>query len=139
MYLAKFNDQFCAVADIQKTEFAEKFPLLDRGEVHARWKKGSWQITRIGDIWKRTGKIFSVHYDGADAYPSFQFDVDGTPLPLMEEVLKALPPEMTQWQRAFWMTSPVPELDGGLPIHCIRSGDRRVIEVAAKAGTGFLN
>ncbi|MDX1742582.1 MAG: hypothetical protein R3186_03160 [Ruegeria sp.] len=139
MYLAKFDEQFCAVTDIRQTEFAQKFPLLDRGAVHARWKKGSWQITRIGDIWKRTGKIFSVPYDGTDAYPSFQFNEDGTPLPLMEEVLKALPVEMTQWQRAFWMTSPAPELDGRLPVQCIRSGDRRVIEVAGRAGTSLLN
>lgn len=139
MYLARFDEQNCAINDIRKDKFAREFPLLDNGAVHAQWKKGSWQITRIGDIWKRTGKIFSVPHEGTDAFPSFQFAEDGTPLPLMEKVLKALPAEMTPWQRAFWMASPKKELGGGSPADCIQSGDDRVVDVAGKARSNFLN
>ncbi|KIC46415.1 hypothetical protein RA28_01020 [Ruegeria sp. ANG-S4] len=139
MYLAKFEKQFCAVNDILKDEFAQKFPLLDTSAVHAQWKKGSWQITRIGDIWKRTGKIFSVPYEGAEAYPSFQFDQDGTPFPLMEDVLFALPKDMTPWQRALWMTSPNAGLGGENPASCIQAGDDRVVEVASHVRANRLN
>ncbi|WP_170464449.1 hypothetical protein [Ruegeria arenilitoris] len=139
MYVTKFEKQFCAVKDIRKDEFARKFPLLDDRSVHAQWKKGSWQITRIGEIWKRTGKVFSVPYEGIDAYPSFQFAEDGTPLPLMETVLKALPADMTPWQLAYWMTSPKAELGGDTPAKSIQTGDNRVVDAAGKLGVDLLN
>ncbi|WP_058274758.1 hypothetical protein [Ruegeria atlantica] len=139
MYVAKFEEQICAVNNIRIDTFAREFPLLDSRSVHARWRKGSWQITRIGEIWKRTGKVFSVPYEGIDAYPSFQFAEDGTPLPLMETVLNALPSDMTPWQRAFWMTSPKAELGGSNPANSIQTGDSRVVGVASKFGIDFLN
>ncbi|WP_109311226.1 hypothetical protein [Ruegeria sp. AU67] len=139
MYFTKFEEPFCAVYDIRKDEFARKYPLLDNRSVYAQWKKGSWQITRIGEIWKRTGKVFSVPYEGIDAYPSFQFAEDGTPLPLMQTVLKALPADMTPWQRAFWMTSAKAELEGGNPANSIQTDDNRVVDVASKFGEDFLN
>ncbi|WP_170337369.1 hypothetical protein [Ruegeria arenilitoris] len=139
MYFSKFEEQFCAVNDTRKDEFAQNFPLLDNKSVHARWKKGSWQITRIGEIWRRSGKVFSVPYEGIDAYPSFQFAEDGTPLPLMETVLKALPADMSPWQRAFWMISPKAELGGENPASSIQTGDNRVVDVASKFGGDFLN
>ena len=139
MYLASFEKPFCSVNDIRKDKFAREYPLLDNGAVHAQWKKGSWQITRIGDIWKRTGKVFSIPHEGYELYPAFQFAEDGTPFPLMAEVLKALPADMTPWQRALWMTSPSADLDGGNPADGIQSGDDRVIDVASKARTKVLN
>ncbi|WP_171126140.1 MULTISPECIES: hypothetical protein [unclassified Ruegeria] len=133
MYPSHIGAHCSATTDLQRNEFAQKYPLLDDASVHAQWKNGSWQITRIGDIWKRTGKIMSVPHDGTDAFPSFQFAEDGTPLPLMEKVLKALPCEMTPWQRAYWMTSPRKELGGQFPAQCIRAGDERVVDAAGRA------
>lgn len=137
MYLSKIDERNDAISEDRKIEFARKYPLLDDASVHAQWNKGCWQITRIGDIWKRTGKILSVRFEGTDAYPSFQFSEDGTPLPLMEKVLKALPCEMTPWQCAFWMTSPKKELGGEHPANCIQTGDDRVIDVADRVGEIF--
>ncbi|SLN75676.1 hypothetical protein [Ruegeria meonggei] len=139
MYMSKFDDRNDVASDSRKTEFARKYPLLDDASVHAQWKNGSWQITRIGDIWSRTGKVLSVRFEGADAYPSFQFSEDGTPLPLMEKVLSALPCEMSPWQCAFWVTSPKKELDGESPVSCIQTGDARVIDLAGRAGAIFNN
>ena len=137
MYLSRIDVPVDAVDEIQKDEFARTYPLLDDVAVHAQWKNGPWHITRIGDIWKRTGKILSVPYEGAEAYPSFQFAKDGTPLPLMEKVLQALPSDMTAWQRAFWMTSAKKELGGEFPANCIRAGDDRVVDVADMAGAAL--
>lgn len=139
MYLSKVDGQFDAVNDIRKTEFAQRYPLLDDTEVHAQWKTGSWMITRIGDIWTRTGKVLSIPFEGASAYPSFQFAEDGTPLPLIEDVLKALPQDMTPWQCAFWMTSPKKELGGDCPANCIKAGDARVVEAARNTARIFMN
>lgn len=133
MYLSKVDGRSDAVRNTQKDDFARDYPLLDDGAVHAQWQGGAWHLTRIGDIWKRTGKILSLPYQGTDAYPSFQFAEDGTPLPLMEKVLQALPRGMTPWQRAFWMTSPKKELGGAAPAQCIKAGDDRVIKIAGQA------
>ena len=135
MHLAKLNKTSCVANDICKDEFAQNHTLLDDGAVHARWKNGSWQITRIGEIWKRTGKVLSVRFNGTDAYPSFQFAEDGTPLPLMEKVLKALPATMSPWQRAYWMALPNAKLEGKRPAKSIKAGDDRVVDVASQAGT----
>ncbi len=134
MYASNIGAHCSAANYIKRNEFARKYPLLDDASVHAQWKKGSWQITRIGDIWKRTGKVLSVPHEGANAFPSFQFAEDGTPLPLMEKVLKALPCEMTPWQRAFWITTPRKELGGEFPVDCIQAGDERVVDAAGRAG-----
>ncbi|MEM9127092.1 MAG: hypothetical protein AAGB28_14995 [Pseudomonadota bacterium] len=134
MYLAKVEGHYSPVNDIRVDEFARSYPLLDDCAVHARWKKGAWHMTRIGDIWKRTGKIFSVPYQGTNVYPSFQFDENGAPMPLMSKVLHALPAEMTPWQCAFWMTSPKADLDDQCPADCIQAGDDRVVELAGRAG-----
>lgn len=134
MHLARFEGQSRSIEDVLRDEFARNHPLLDDGAVHARWTKRSWQVTRIGEIWKRTGKIFAVPYDGTNAYPSFQFDRDGTPIPLMSKVLEMLPADMTPWQCAFWMTSPKADLGGDTPADCVQKDDDRVLSVAAKEG-----
>ncbi|WP_170418151.1 hypothetical protein [Ruegeria atlantica] len=139
MYLARIDTNNCAVNDLRKDEFARNYTLLDDSAVYARWKKGSWQITRIGDIWKRSGKVFSVPYEGTDSYPSFQFAEDGTPHPLMEKVLKALPDDMTPWQRALWMATPKAELAGRSPANCIQTGDDRVVDIAAQTRAHFFH
>ncbi|WP_170607531.1 hypothetical protein [Ruegeria arenilitoris] len=132
MYFSTFDGHRSSVNDIQKDEFARKFPLLEDADVYARWKASSWQITRIGDIWKRSGRIFSLNYAGSNVYPSFQFAEDGTPLPLMKKILDALPQDMTPWERAFWMASPKNELEGECPVKCVRRNDDRVIQAASK-------
>ena len=134
MYLHNFEGHCCAVNDIRMDDFAREYPLLDDVGVHAQWQKGSWQITRIADIWTRTGKVLSLPYKGANAYPSFQFAQDGTPLPLMEKVLKALPREMTPWQCAFWLTSPKLEIGGESPANRIQIGDDCIVGIASDAG-----
>ncbi len=90
-------------------------------------------MSRIGEIWKRTGKIFSVPYEGADTYPAFQFGADGTPLPMVAQVLQLLPASQSPWQHAFWMASPNSYLDGNSPADWIQAGDARVLEAANQA------
>ncbi len=137
MYLARFEADSRAVEDIRVDKYAQTHPLLSGTAVHAQWKAGSWQVTRIGDIWRRTGKIFSVSYEGAQSYPAFQFDTDGTPLPLVREVLQALPKALSPWQKAFWMTRSNDCLGGDTPADCIRAGDKRVVDAARKAGVAL--
>lgn len=116
-----------------RAEFAEEFPLLDSTAVHQRSGHTSKNVAQTAASWKRTKKIFSVPIQGREGFPAFQFDEDGKPYPLLAQVLKALPKDMTPWQIAFWLVAPKNALNGGIPIDLIRAGDERVTQAADQA------
>ena len=69
--------------------------------------------------WKREKKVFAVRAGRAQLFPCFQF-ADGYPLPVIKEVLKRLPDDMTPWQIAFWFRSGNGWLDGRPPEEALR-------------------
>ena len=82
--------------------------------------------------WKAQGRIFSVPFQRAELYPAFQF-ADGEPIAAMARVLAALPASMSNWQRAFWFTSPNGWLGGDKP--AARLADPvAVVEAATREG-----
>ena len=76
--------------------------------------------------WKRERRVFAVTDSGVQKSPCFQF-VDGHPLPVIKDVLKHLPDDMTPWQVAFWFWSGKGQLGGKSP------------EEALNDRTGLLN
>ncbi|MFN3314162.1 MAG: hypothetical protein ACK46Q_11940 [Hyphomonas sp.] len=64
--------------------------------------------------WKRESRIFAIPEGRLDLFPAFQF-ADGAPRPEIRAILKALPEDMTDWQRAFWFASVNGWLDGRSP------------------------
>lgn len=56
--------------------------------------------------WKREGRIFSIEIDDTQAYPSYQFDENFQPLPVIAEVLKAFKSESDSWKIAAWFHFP---------------------------------
>lgn len=69
--------------------------------------------------WKREQRVFAIRYDGKDLFPAFQF-ADGSPLPIIKKILKALPEDLTTWQVAFWFASGNGWLDGDAPQECLK-------------------
>ena len=80
--------------------------------------------------WKREGRLFAVRRAGVDLYPSFQF-ADGAPLPVIKDVLAALPGHMTGWQIALWFGSGNGWLDGAEPHERLSDPDA-VVDAARK-------
>ncbi|GHE02620.1 hypothetical protein U879_18710 [Defluviimonas sp. 20V17] len=117
-----------------RTRFLEDFKTLTSAEVHANVGHKGRNTAQTAATWKRAGRICSVTYGGRDLFPAFQFDSGGQPLPLLKDVLAALPGTLTSWQRAFWLVARDFHLDGKRPIDCIREGDPGVIEAARHAG-----
>ena len=72
--------------------------------------------------WKREGRVFAVRAGRAYLFPRFQF-ADGAPRPVVKEVLKRLPGDMTPWQIAFWFRSGNGWLDGKSPEETLDDGD----------------
>ena len=64
--------------------------------------------------WKRERRVFAVSDGRSLRYPLFQF-ADGSPRPVIKNVLMRLPEWMTHWQIAFWFRSGNGWLDGRSP------------------------
>ena len=78
--------------------------------------------------WKREGRVFAIQHDGKDLFPVFQF-ADGKPLPIIKEILKVLPEDMSPWQTAFWFESGNGWLGGEVPQECLKN-ESKVIDAA---------
>ena len=82
--------------------------------------------------WKREGRVFAIQDGEKDLFPAFQF-ADGEPLPIIKEILEALPEDLTPWQTAFWFQSPNGWLDGKTPQECLKN-ESEVIYAAEQLG-----
>ena len=80
--------------------------------------------------WRREKKVFAVRTGRAQLFPSFQF-ADGRPRPIIAEVLKRLPDDMTPWQIAFWFRGGNGWLDGRSPEEALDDRDG-VLEAAER-------
>ena len=72
--------------------------------------------------WRREKRVFAVRGGRAQLFPRFQF-ADGNPRPVIKEVLKRLPDDMTPWQIAFWFRSGNGWLDGKSPEEALGDED----------------
>jgi hypothetical protein len=79
--------------------------------------------------WKSQRRVFAVPYQGQDWFPAFQFDADGKPLPVIRDVLAALPASRTPWQVAFWFVSSNSWLGGPAPREML-ADEAAVLEAA---------
>ena len=72
--------------------------------------------------WRREKRVFAVRNGRAQLFPCFQF-ADGHPLPVIKQLLKRLPADMTPWQVAFWFRSGNGWLDGRSPEEALGDED----------------
>ena len=72
--------------------------------------------------WRREKRVFAVRSGRTQLFPCFQF-ADGHPLPVVKQVLKRLPADMTPWQIAFWFRSGNGWLDGRSPEEALGDED----------------
>jgi hypothetical protein len=56
--------------------------------------------------WKRHGRIFGVSLRGEEYFARYQFDAKYQPLPIIEDILKALGPVADPWKVAAWFHFP---------------------------------
>ncbi len=115
-----------------RAEFFKTVPCLTAAELSDMAGHEAKNRSVTASRWKAQGKIFSVPFQRAELYPAFQFG-DGEPLPAMARVMAALPATFSNWQRAFWFTSPNGWLGGDKP--SARLADpAAVVEAAAREG-----
>ena len=102
--------------------FMENVPCLTSALLAEQLGHGAKNRARLLAAERQNVKAFSVPWRGREEYPTFQFR-DGRPLPVIADVLAALPDGMTPWQIAFWFVSSNPWLDGKAPYTMLSDTD----------------
>ena len=113
-----------------RRDYLDDTPTLTAAQIHRLSGLASRNHSEPASRWKKEGKTFAVRLGRRDLYPAFQFE-DGKPRPVVRQVLAALPPGMTPWQKAFWFASGNGWLDGDEPQQCLED-DHRVVEAARR-------
>jgi len=80
--------------------------------------------------WSKAGRIFSVRDGTGERFPLFQLR-DGQPISEVAKVLKILRPKLSDWQIAFWFTSPNAWTgDWRVPVELLTNEPEKVLEAA---------
>jgi hypothetical protein len=108
-----------------------EFGALTAAEVAELAGSEARNTSALAGRWRREGRLLAVEHHGTTYYPAFQFDSDGKPRPVVQEVLEQLSsPDTTAWQQALWFTTANGWLDGQRPVDLL---DEHPVAVAAAA------
>jgi hypothetical protein len=105
---------------------------LTRKQVSEAAGHGSKHQRSTISRWKGNQKIFSVIHGGVEYFPAFQFQ-DGQPHETIARVLQILGSRKSEWQLAFWFTSPNGWLDGKKPANCLNEAEAVVTAAVEEA------
>lgn len=104
-----------------RIRFIERIPSFTSEQVAQLAGHQAKNKSQTASRWKGEGRIFSVPWRGNERYPAFQFR-DGRPLPIVGEIIRALPAGLSYWEIAFWFVSANPWLDGAAPMDSLEAG-----------------
>lgn len=133
---AKTNTEIESANARLRNTFLERVTTMSSREVHEAAAAKSKNRSLTANRWKKAGRIFAVEVRGEDRYPKFQFR-DGAPLPVIKDILKALPKSMSNWQIALWFFANNGWLGGKTPIDTLRN-KASVIQAAKREDEDFV-
>lgn len=76
--------------------------------------------------WRKSDAVVSVKVPG-EYFPSFQFDADGEPLPVITRLNALWPPRTSGLAKAAWLFAPNPNLRDAVPADLLASDPDRVV------------
>ena len=91
------------------------------------------QTTNSSDLlnkWKLSGKIFSIHHNGADYYPTYALVPESSPLGIIASIISVFSGHKDNWGIAFWFMSANGYLGGATPKSIITTEPDRVLAAA---------
>jgi hypothetical protein len=128
--MAEFHTAVAADNTAIRQRFMHEVETLTSAEVAARAGHEAKNRHQTAARWKAQRRVFAVPYQGQDRYPTFQFDADGKPIPLIKKILEVLPASRTPWQTAFWFVSSNSWLGGPAPREMLEN-EAGVLDAAA--------
>ncbi len=114
-----------------RARYLREVPTYTAADIHelmhgSRLRNPSEPASR----WRREKRVFAVRAGRNRLFPRFQF-ADGHPRPVIREIMKRFPDDITSWQIAFWFWSGNGWLDGKSPADALGDQDR-VLEAASR-------
>jgi hypothetical protein len=117
-----------------RTALMTEFGALTASQVAGFSGSEAKNRSALAGRWRREGRLVAVEHHGTIFYPAFQFDADGRPRRVVEDVLKLLDdPEMSPWQQALWFTTANGWLDGRRPVDLLETEPAAVVAAARDA------
>ena len=128
--MVEFHTAVAADNTAIRQRFMHEVDTLTSAEVAARAGHEAKNRHQTAARWKAQARVFAAPYQGQDRFPTFQFDADGKPLPLIKKILEVLPKSRTPWQNAFWFVSSNSWLGGPAPREML-DDEAAVLDAAA--------
>ena len=106
-----------------RAQYLREVPTYTAADIH-EFMHGSLlsNPSEPASRWRREKRVFAVRAGRNQLFPRFQF-ADGHPRPVIKEVMKRLPDDMTPWQTAFWFWAGNGWLDGKSPEEALGDKD----------------
>ncbi|MDY7092423.1 MAG: antitoxin Xre/MbcA/ParS toxin-binding domain-containing protein [Acidobacteriota bacterium] len=116
---------------VARVELAQEFGLFSSAQVADLAGSTAKNRAALANRWKQEGRVFTVPHRGQQLWPGFQFDTDGQPLTVIEDVLGIFEGSgVSPWAMALWFTGPSGWLDGRRPVDLLESEAEAVVEAA---------
>ena len=84
----------------------------------------------LASRWYAESRLLRVEHNGIAYYPSFQFDDQGKPRPIMRNLLGARAPAWSDWEFALWFTASNGWLSGQHPLELLDKNPKAVLAAA---------
>lgn len=111
-----------------------EFGMLSSADAGRRMGSRSSAPRNLATTAHRAGTLVAVHRGNYLAYPGFQFDPDGQPLPVIARLREVA--EAADWSEAGlvqWLCAPTTYFDGDRPVDHLSADPDRVLAVAKEA------
>jgi hypothetical protein len=115
---------------VQRVRILRDFGAFTAQQIAER-RSSPAKRSRVVYRWRRESRIFSVTYRGVPLYLGFQFDDDGQPLPVVQQVLELIG-AWDEWDIALWFVRSNPTLDRHAPVELLTREAERVVRAAAR-------
>ena len=114
---------------------------LSAADIASHAADGSSNNDSLPSEWERTGRIFSISYNGSDYYPGYGLDRGEKvgPHPAMAQVIKILQSKRNGWGMAFWFASVNSYLGGKRPQDMLEVDLALVVAAAEKELAGVTH
>lgn len=111
--------------------FVREFPVYTSAEVAQLAGSRAANTHALANRWRTEGKVFTVSWGGSEAFPAFQFDSSGRPLPQISSVIEIFPKGSGGWEIAMWFVTPNSWLGSRRPVDLL-SSEPAAVTLAAR-------
>jgi hypothetical protein len=116
-----------------RNRFMNDVPTWTAQELPQQTGHSAKNKSALASRWASEGKIFAVKSGGKLRYPQFQF-LHGEPRALIAKILRALGPDSSTWDQAFFFAAPNAYLGGDKPMDRLddKKMEQQLIQLAER-------